>query len=378
MRPTLKSKRRIVIKVGSSALVGEDNQLSAARCRELARQIAPLVRGKRQVVLVSSGAIAAGLGKLGRTRKPHQIPLKQALAATGQTTLMQHYEKAFARYDLMVAQILLTLDDLSNRRRFLNARHTLDELFGLNILPIVNENDTVAVHEIKVGDNDNLAALVTHLVEADLFINLSDVDGVFEEDPRLNPKARRISVIEHIDSFLKVKAGDTLRTGSTGGMQTKLEAAEKAQRYGVASVIANGRQKNILTQILEGRDVGTLILPKEGRDRLNSRKYWLAYSLKPCGSLVVDGGAKKALMERGRSLLPSGVQDIVGRFNQGDPIDLQVSGEAPFARGLTCYSSSELSQIKGAKSADIEKILGYKYFDEVIHRNDLVLLPRNS
>lgn len=378
MRSSLKNKRRIVIKVGSSALAQDDSHLSAARCRALAKQVAPLYQGKRQVVLVSSGAIAAGLGKLGRTRKPHQIPLKQALAAAGQTSLMQEYEKAFAKYDLLVAQVLLTLDDLSNRRRFLNARHTINELFGLGVLPIVNENDTVAVHEIKVGDNDNLAALITHLIEADLFINLSDVDGVYDEDPRLNPKAKRLSVIENIDGFLKAKAGDTLRMGSTGGMLTKLEAAEKAQRYGVATIIANGRKKDILEKIFSGEDEGTLILPKEGRDRLKSRKYWLAYSLKPCGTLLVDAGAKQALLNKGRSLLASGVKEIQGRFNQGDPIDLQVPGEKPFARGLSCYSSSELNQIKGKKTTEIEKILGYKYFDEVIHRNDLVLLPEAS
>ncbi|MDX1387362.1 MAG: glutamate 5-kinase [bacterium] len=375
MRPKLKDKKRIVIKVGSSVLVESANRLSARRCSALAKEVAALMERGIKVVLVSSGAIAAGLDRLGRARRPHQIPLMQAMAATGQIALMRQYEKSFSKYGLMVAQILLTLDDLSNRRRFLNARHTLYEVFKLGMVPIVNENDTVAVHEIKVGDNDNLSALVTNLVEADLLINLSDVDGVYDEDPRINPKAKRISQLDHIHSWTKSQASDTLRVGSTGGMITKLEAAEKAQRFGVATVIANGRSPSIIDKIVSGEDVGTLVLPKEGRDKLSARKYWIAYSLKPQGCLLLDQGAKEALMKKGKSLLPSGVREIEGSFHQGDPVDMKVQGEKPFARGLASYSSGELSRIMGRKTTEIEKILGYKYFDEVIHRNDMVLLP---
>ncbi|MDX1386752.1 MAG: glutamate 5-kinase [bacterium] len=378
MRPQLKRKKRIVVKVGSSALVGDQNQLSAARCRALAKEISALTESGIKVVLVSSGAIAAGMDRLGKTRKPHSIPQQQALAATGQTALMHQYEKAFAKYDLKVAQVLLTLDDLSNRRRFLNARHTLYQLFKMGVIPIVNENDTVAVHEIKVGDNDNLAALITNLIEADLMINLSDVDGVFDSDPRLNPAAQRISELEKIHGWVKSKASDTLRHGSTGGMITKLEAAEKAQRFGVATVIANGKQRNVLKKIISGQDIGTLILPKEEQERLSCKKYWLAYNLKPQGALIVDRGARTALVKKGRSLLPSGVKAIVGNFQQGDPIDIKVKGGEAFARGLTSYSAAELDQIKGQKTSEIEKILGYKYFDEVIHRNDMVLIPEDS
>jgi glutamate 5-kinase len=375
MRETLQQKKRIVIKVGSSALVDGQGRLAPARCRSLAKQVAGLVEKKHQIVLVSSGAIAAGLARMGFSRMPHQIPEKQALAATGQTALMHQYEKAFAKYKLHVAQILLTLDDLSDRRRFLNARHTFHELFKWKVIPVVNENDTVAVHEIKVGDNDNLSALVTNVVEADLLINLSDVDGVFEQDPRVNPKAKRIGVIEHIDAWLKGSASDTLRVGSTGGMMTKLEAAEKVQCYGVATVIANGKQNNILEKILKGEDVGTLILPKGASDRLSARKHWLAYSMKAMGILVVDEGAKQALQKAGKSLLPSGIRSIEGRFQQGDPIEIKTVDGKVFARGLTSYSSQELERIKGQKTNEIEKILGYKYFDEAIHRDDLVLLP---
>jgi glutamate 5-kinase len=375
MREMLQKKKRIVIKVGSSALVDAQGRLDPARCRSLAKQVATLVEQKRQVILVSSGAIAAGLTRMGLDRMPRHIPEKQALAATGQTALMHQYEKAFAKYKLHVAQILLTLDDLSDRRRFLNARHTFHELFKWKIIPIVNENDTVAVHEIKVGDNDNLSALVTNVVEADLLINLSDVDGVFEQDPRVNPQAKRIGVIEQMDAWLKRSASDTLRIGSTGGMMTKLEAAEKAQCYGVATVIANGKKNKILEKILMGKDVGTLILPKGASDRLSARKHWLAYSMKAQGVLVVDEGAKQALRQGGKSLLPSGIRLIEGRFQQGDPIDIKTTEGKVFARGLTGYSSQELERIKGQKTTEIEKILGYKYFDEVIHRDDLVLLP---
>jgi glutamate 5-kinase len=375
MREILQKKKRIVIKVGSSALVDEQGRLDPARCRSLAKQIAALVEQKRQVVLVSSGAIAAGLGRMGFVKMPHQIPEKQALAATGQTALMHQYEQAFGRHKLHVAQILLTMDDLSDRRRFLNARHTFYELFKWKVIPIVNENDTVAVHEIKVGDNDNLSALVTNLVEADLLINLSDVDGVFDQDPRVNPQAERIKVIEQMDGWLKAKASDTLRIGSTGGMLTKLEAAEKAQCYGVATVIANGKKNKILEKILAGEDVGTLILPKASADRLSARKHWLAYSMKAVGTLVVDEGAKRALQQGGKSLLPSGIRSIEGRFQPGDPIEIKTAEGKIFARGLTSYSSQELEKIKGQKTNEIEKILGYKYFDEVIHRDDLVLLP---
>lgn len=378
MRHQLKNKKRVVIKVGSSALVGEKNQLSAVQCRALAKEISALMQTGLKVILVSSGAIAAGMDLLGKTRKPHAIPQQQALAATGQTALMHQYEKAFGKFGLKVAQVLLTLDDLSNRRRFLNARHTLYQLFKMGVVPIVNENDTVAVHEIKVGDNDNLAALITNLVEADLMINLSDVDGVFDADPRLNPGATRISELDKIHGWVKSKASKSLRQGSTGGMITKLEAAEKAQRFGVATVIANGKERGIIKKIISGKDVGTLILPTQEQDRLSGKQYWLTYNLKPQGILIVDSGAKAALVKKGRSLLSSGVRDILGNFHQGDPVDIKVMGGKTFARGLSSYSSAELAQIKGQKSTEIEKILGYKYFDEVIHRNDMVLIPEDA
>lgn len=374
MRKTLKNKKRIVLKIGSSILVDAEGRLDAKRFRALASEVAWLRSQGRQVVLVSSGAIAGGMKRLGFKKKPTMIPQLQAIAAAGQTALMHEYEKAFAKHDLLPAQILLTREDLSNRRRYLNARHAIGELLRLGVVPIINENDTVAAHEIKVGDNDNLSALVANLVEGDLLIILTDIDGVYDADPRIRKDARRLPLIENIDATLRQGASDTLRAGSTGGMRTKLEAAEKAVHFGSAVVIAPGHLAKVVQKILAGEDVGTLIVPKEMGDRLSARKHWLAYTLRSAGALVVDAGARAALAERGKSLLPSGICALEGSFHQGDPVDLKEEGGAPFARGLTSYSSQELSLILGRKTTEIEKILGYKYFDEVIHRDDLVLL----
>ncbi len=374
MRQSLKTKKRIVIKIGSSILSQQGTGLDSPKFRQLVAQVAKLCERKIKVVLVSSGAIAAGMHRLGFTRKPALIPQKQAIAAAGQTALMHEYEKAFAKYKLFAAQILLTREDLANRRRFLNARHAIGELLKLGIIPVVNENDTVAVHEIKFGDNDNLSALVTNVVEADLLIILTDIDAVYEADPRIRPDAARLSVIENIDQTIRQGAGDTLRAGSTGGMRTKLEAAEKASHFGVATLIVNGNEPNIIERVLEGEDIGTLVLPRGGSDRLSAKKHWLAYTLQSTGCLIIDAGAKDALREHGKSLLPSGIKGFEGKFSQGDLIELKVEGEAVFAKGLTSYSSEEIQKIMGRKTTEIEKILGYKYFDEVVHRNDMVLL----
>ncbi len=373
MRHLLKNKKRIVVKIGSSILSQDQTGLNSARFRKLAAQIAKLQEQKTKVILVSSGAIAAGMHRLGFARKPTVIPKKQAIAAVGQTALMYEYEKAFAKHGLFVAQILLTRDDLTNRRRFLNARHAIAELLKLNIIPVINENDTVAVHEIKVGDNDNLSAFVTNVVEADLLIILTDIDAVYDADPRVIKTAQRLSIIENIDNKLRQAAADTQRAGSTGGMRTKLEAAEKATRYGVPTLIVDGNEPKIIERVLAGEDLGTLILPQEGVNRLSAKKHWLAYTLRPAGTLILDAGARDAIL-KGKSLLPSGIKAYRGDFSQGDPVDFALEDGTAFARGLTSYSSEELSKILGRKTTEIEKILGYKYFDEVVHRNDMVLL----
>jgi len=378
MRHELKNKKRLILKIGSSILTDAEGSLDPKVFQRLAQEVAELHGQGLKIILVSSGAIAAGMKRLGFSKKPHLIPQKQAMAAAGQTALMHEYEKAFAKHKLNVAQILLTRDDLANRRRFLNARHAIAELLRLDVIPIINENDTVAVHEIKIGDNDNLSALVTNVAEADLLVILTDIDAVYDADPKIKKDAKRLSVIESIDKALYQGASDTLRAGSTGGMRTKLEAAEKAADYGVTTVIANGREPKVVERLMAGEDLGTVLLPKGGTDRLTAKKHWLAYTLRPLGALIVDAGAKEALIGKGKSLLPSGVRGIEGEFSQGDPIDVKVEGEAAFARGLSCYSAKELGQIKGCKTAEIEKILGYKYFDEVIHRDDLVILSERT
>jgi glutamate 5-kinase len=272
----------------------------------------------------------------------------------------------------MVAQVLLTHDDLSHRRRFLNARNTLLTLLGLGIIPIINENDTVAVDEIKFGDNDNLSALITNLIGADLLVILTDIDGLCDSDPRVNPNARCIFLVEDIDRNINGIVGQTKNEMSVGGMISKIEAARKASRFGIPTVVARGTKDGILHQILKGKEIGTLILPKG--EALSSRKHWIAFNPRPRGDLFVDEGAKKAVVQRGKSLLPSGVVRIKGSFDRGDLVTCVGPRGKEFARGLVNYSASELEKIKGLRSVQIETALGYKYSDEVIHRDDLVVL----
>jgi len=364
--------RRIVVKVGSSILASVEKGLHQEVFSHLAKQISELKRQGYEIVLVSSGAIAAGMEKLGYKTRPQSITQKQALAAIGQSRLMNIYEDHFSRHQHRVAQILLTHDDLSHRRRFLNARNTLLALLELGIIPIINENDTVVMDEIKVGDNDNLSSLITNLIEADLLIILTDIDGLYHEDPRRNPHAQWIPFVEEIDTYTKGMAGETTNEMSVGGMASKIQAAQKASRFGIPTVVACGTKRDVLHQILKGKEIGTLILPK--RDALSSRKHWIAFNLKPKGEVIVDEGAKRAIAQKGKSLLPSGVVNVWGSFDRGDSISFVGPRGKEFARGLVNYSSSELKKIKGLQSEQIEKILGYKYSDEVVHRDDLVVL----
>ena len=310
--------------------------------------------------------------KLGYKTRPQAITQKQATAAVGQTRLMNIYENYFSRYQQMVAQVLLTHDDLSHRRRFLNARNTLLTLLELGIIPIINENDTVVVDEIKVGDNDNLSALITNLIGADLLIILTDIDGLCDSDPRVNPNARCIFLVEDIDVDIAGIVGETKSEMSVGGMISKIQAARKASRFGIPTVVARGTKDGILHQILKGKEIGTLILPKG--EALSSRKHWIAFNPKPKGDLIVDEGAKKAIVQKGKSLLSSGVVKIKGPFDRGDLVTCLGPRGKEFARGLVNYSASELEKIKGLRSDQIETTLGYKYSDEVIHRDDLVVL----
>jgi len=368
----LKKVRRIVVKVGSSILASREMGLHRAVFSQLAKDISDLKNQGYEIILVSSGAIAAGMEKLGFQTRPQTITQKQAAAAVGQSRLMNIYENYFSRHQQTVAQVLLTHDDLSDRRRFMNARNTLLALLKLGIIPIINENDTVAVDEIKVGDNDNLSALITNLIEANLLIILTDIDGLCDSDPRLNPQARCIPLIEDVDMGMEGIIGGTGGEWRVGGMVTKVEAARKVSRFGSPTIIARGTKEGILHQILSGKEIGTLILPKE--EALSSRKGWIAFHLKPKGQVMVDEGAKKAICQRGKSLLPSGIVKVTGTFDRGDSVACIGPRGKEFARGIVNYTISELDKIKGLRSNQIEKVLGFKYSDEAIHRDDLVVL----
>jgi glutamate 5-kinase len=359
--------------VGSRVLTAKGRVLSQAVFDRLAREISAAKKRGYEVVIVSSGAIAAGMARLGLLEKPKTMPQKQASAAIGQSALMWNYERAFSFFGEKVAQVLLTRDDLSNRNRYLNARNTLLTLLSLGVIPIINENDTVVVEEIKFGDNDNLSALVTNLVNADLLIILSDINGLYDRDPRLHKNAKLIPLVHQVTDDLEKKASGTLSPISIGGMVTKLQAARKAALFGIPTVLANGMEEGILKRILQGEDLGTLFT-SEG-NKLTSRKHWIAFTLEPLGKIIVDEGAKKAILQKGKSLLPSGVLAAEGKFGLGDPVVLTDIHGQEFAKGLTNYGSTEISKIKGLKTTEVEGKLGYKYSDEIIHRDDLVCPP---
>jgi glutamate 5-kinase len=366
--------KRVVIKIGSSVLTNQYGEISESMFEEIAEGASKIRSRGIDILLVSSGAIAAGMKKLKLREKPKDISMKQAIAACGQSTLMWYYEKAFSAFGERVAQVLLTHDGLSARKRFLNARKTLFTLLRMGVIPIVNENDTVAVEEIMFGDNDNLAALVTSLVEADLLILLTDIDGLYDKDPRNHKDAKLISVIDEINKNIEEGAGDTFGRTTTGGMRTKIEAAKTAAAFGVPTIIANGKKSSVLSDIFDGKEIGTLFLP--GRERLRGRKHWIAFTLKPSGEIVIDEGAKKAISYLGKSLLPSGIKEVRGEFEVGDPVRCVDESGMEVARGLSSYSSSEIRKIVGAKTSDIENILGYKYSNEIIHRDDLVVVSK--
>jgi glutamate 5-kinase len=368
----LKQARRIVVKVGSSLVSSREAGLQPERIDRLADEIATLRSSGREVLIVSSGAIISGIKKLALKDYPKSLPVKQAAAAVGQSRLMWAYEKSFERLGLMVAQILLTHQDLADRRRFLNARHTLTELIGFGVIPIINENDTVAVDEIRVGDNDTLAADVAHLVDADLLVILSDVNGLFTDDPRKNPSAELIPLITEINHDIERRAGVSGTFEGTGGMATKIRAAKKVGEFGVATLILNGQQAGLLSNVLSGSAGGSLFLPKERR--LTSRKHWIGYTLRPRGSITLDQGAVEALAKRGKSLLASGILNVVGPFDVGDPVSCLDQNGKEFAKGLVNFSSDTLGKIKGLKTAEIQQQLGPQEYEEVIHRDNLVIL----
>jgi len=363
-----KGAKLLVVKVGSALLTrsieGEGRFLDAISFEMIARQVDALIKEGRQVVLVSSGAMAAGSMQLGKGDLPPRISEKQAWAALGQPHLMRHYEEVFRPKGRLIGQVLITHDDLTNRRRYLNARRTLMSLIELGALPIVNENDTVAVEEIKVGDNDNLSAQVAALIEADLLIILTTVEGLLKEGAPM-------PVVHAIDKKIVELAGGPGSSIGTGGMVTKLEAARLAGSMGIPTIVASGRKSDVLRRILSGAEEGTLFMP--AKEKLAKRKHWIAWTQKPRGALVVDKGACSALLSGGKSLLPKGIIEVRGNFDRGEAVTIVETDGREIARGLVEYSSSDLKKIRGRHSKEIEKVLGYRFDDEAVHRDDMVV-----
>jgi glutamate 5-kinase len=365
-----KEVKRLVVKVGSNVLTA-DNGLNMETIHAISRQISRLMDQGLEVVLVTSGAMAAGIRKIGLARRPDEIPKRQAIAAVGQPRLMLAYETAFENHGKKVAQILLTGDDLTHRKRYLNARNTFLELLSWQVVPIVNENDTVAVESIKFGDNDNLSAMITLLMDADLLINLTDIDGLYTRDPRVFPEAELIPTVSTIGKDIEKWAGDIPGALGTGGMSTKIKAARKVTSAGIPMIIAKGLNSDILLRLFAGEPHGTFFVPK--KRRLASRKCWIAFTLKPAGNLLIDQGAATALVKGGKSLLPSGIVAVEGEFDVGAAVACLTEDRKVIGTGLVNYCSADIRLIKGLKTSQIGKQLGSKPYDEVIHRDNLAI-----
>ena len=357
--------RRIVVKVGTNAITGDDGRLDVAVVSALAQQIAEAIHAGRNVTLVASGAIGAGLAELDLPARPKGLPMLQATAAVGQGQLMRNFYDVFARHGVKVAQVLVTRDAFEERRRYLNIRNTLASLGRLAVLPIINENDVVAVDEIRYGDNDIIAAHVANMIGADLLVLLTSVEGVMKD-------GQVVDVIEQVDDkALSVVTASRSRLGS-GGMGSKMKAASMVTRVGDVAAIANSRGPNVLTRLLAGEKVGTVFVP--AKRRISSRRRWIGQTSKPAGKVVVDDGAAKALCERGKSLLPSGVLGVLGRFDRGATVAVIDPAGRQIARGLTNYSSQDIERIKGLKSTQVQSLLGKAASDEIIHRNNMTLV----
>jgi glutamate 5-kinase len=372
MSLVVKNAKRLVVKVGSSLVTNDGRGLDRDALATWARQIVALKRQGREIVLVSSGAIAEGMQRLGWKRRPHAVHQLQAAAAVGQMGLIQVYESCFREHDLVTSQILLTHEDLADRKRYLNARSTLRTLLGLGVIPIINENDTVAIDEIRFGDNDTLAALVTNLIEADVLVILTDQSGLYERDPRRFPDARPVTEGRAGDPTLEAMAGGTGTAISLGGMLTKVLAAKRAARSGAHTVIASGRERDVLLRLADGEHIGTHLVAE--RATLAARKQWLADHLQVRGQLILDAGAVTALTVHGKSLLPIGVFEATGDFDRGEAVSCLDESRNEIARGLINYSATETRHILRTPSAEIEAKLGYIDEPELIHRDNLVLL----
>jgi len=365
----LNNINRLVIKLGSNILT-TDQGLNITVIRHLAMQVHQLLEKGIQITIVSSGAMAAGMRKLNLKSRPSEIPVKQAIAAIGQAGLIQEYEKAFEFFEHKVAQVLLTRTDLSNRTRYLNARNTIRALLAWNVTPIINENDTVAVEEIKFGDNDHLSAMIALMLNADLLINLTDIDGLFDKDPRKYQNAELIPMVQSFTRDLETCASGIPGTLGTGGMLTKIKAAQKVTTAGIPMVIARASM-DVLGQILDGQNVGTFFVPKN--QKMKNRKCWIAFSKKNRGRIQIDDGANHAIINKGTSLLPIGVIGVQGKFSIGDAISIETQSGREIGTGLTNYSSDDIQLIMRKKSHEIEHILGEKPYDEIIHRDNMVI-----
>ena len=380
----LKGLKRVVIKVGSSIITKREkrnnewaNELNANNVRLLARTIRQIVDRNCEVVLVSSGAIMAGRERLDLHRADLSIPEKQACAAIGQSYLMHTYEKKFKKEGIKVAQILLGHDDLRNRKRFLNAKHTLEALLEHKVIPIINENDSVTIDEIKIGDNDTLSATVACLLNAQLLIILSDVDGLFSRDPssKMREGDAPMKIIEHVDCItqkIEKLAGGSKSKVTVGGMYTKILAAKQTMSFGIPTLIVNGFDKSIAEKIYKGKSVGTLFWA--GREKIKKRKHWIAHTLKPSGKITIDSGAEKAILSRGKSLLPAGVIKVEGKFEFGNAVRILGEDGKEIARGLVNYNFRDLDSIMGMRTNAVKKIFKDNFYNEVIHRDDLTLL----
>ena len=375
-RTQLQAARRIVVKVGTSTLTHPNGKLNFSRIEGLVRELADAVNAGKQILLVSSGAVGAGMDRLGWKEKPKTIPEKQAAAAVGQGILMHTYEKLFAEYGQVVAQVLLTREDSVNRRRYANSRNTLLTLLNIGVIPIINENDAVSIDELKIGDNDTLSANVAAIVDADVLIILSDVEGVYSANPQTDPQARLLPEISEVTPEVEAMCGGAGTMRGTGGMLTKMAAARMAMNSGIVMVIASGGRDGAVQSILAGKPIGTLFPPRQ--NRLQFRKRWLAFGARIKGRLKVDKGCAQALLSNGSSLLAAGVKEVEGNFEQGSTVSILNPEGWEIARGLVNYSTDDVRKIMGAHTHEIAEILGHKPYDEVVHRDNLVLLSRHE
>jgi len=373
-REGLHPPRTIVVKVGSRILSSPGLDDARRRVGRLVRDIMALRRAGIRVVMVSSGAIVHGMASLGIRGRPAAIPLQQGCAAIGQVGLLELYRRCFRRYDVLIGQVLLTWDDLRDKTRYLNLRNTLFALLDRGAVPIINENDSVGIEEIRFGDNDTLGAQIALLVSADVYVLLTDVDGLYEGDPRRRTNARHIPLVRSFTPELHALAGKAADAVGVGGMATKLKAAEIVVSAGLSAVVANGYERG-LVDALRGESSGTLFVPASRK--MNARRRWIAFSGKPRGTLVVDAGAREAVVKRNKSLLPAGIGAINGRFSVGDTVKLADNRGNVLGRGLTNYSSADIEKIRGLRSSEIAARLGRKSFDEVVHRDNMVVLARD-